>query len=225
MKPEILLWDSDGVLEDSLRISMQNFIDSLKPYVSQFSLPSYQEIFDNYLGATEEEDVVTLAKSKGVSNDNLAKVKREFIKIKKVNLLKIPLFKGIGDVVFYSYDQRIRQALVTGRDKASSYSIWGNKYNLIRKRAVHTYFDYILAGDDYPGKLKAFELVRQRYNVKGENVLVLGDEAKDILCGKKLGFVTSACLWGTFEKDKLLDTKPDFVFDKPKDLLGFLMRP
>lgn len=222
MKPKLLLWDSDGCLVDSLSISMQNFVDAVQPYLSKKKIPSYHEIFDNYLGANEENDVLKLAEIKGIPKKLFPEIQKRFINVKQTNLLKIPLFKGIDKVISHSHDLGFKQALVTGRDKSSAYKIWSNPYNVINNKKVSDYFDYILAGDDYPGKSKAFELVAKKYGLKGKNILVLGDEAKDISTGNQLRFRTGATLWGTFEKDKLLNQKPNEIFKTPRDLLNYL---
>lgn len=102
MAIKVLLWDSDGCLVDSLKVSMQNFVDSVKDDLNSSDLPPYLEIFEKYLGAREESDVLNMATSKGIPKNKHDSIQKKFIKLKQGNLLRIKLFKGIRGVLVSS---------------------------------------------------------------------------------------------------------------------------
>lgn len=50
----------------------------------------------------------------------------------------------------------------------------------------------------------------------------IGDQPEDILAGKDAGVSTAAALWGFGEAKSLIQLKPDFVFQRPTELLDFI---
>jgi phosphoglycolate phosphatase-like HAD superfamily hydrolase len=64
---------------------------------------------------------------------------------------------------------------------------------------------------------KALEL----FSLKSTEVISFGDRAIDIESSNSAGIKSVACLWGTQEKNLLINSKPDFVIEKAIDILIF----
>lgn len=74
-------------------------------------------------------------------------------------------------------------------------------------------------------KTELFELALQHDNFKGlkrEEVLYLGDEAKDMIWVKEFGILSGGCFWGTLEPYQLSATNPTFRLNTPDDILALL---
>ena len=56
-----------------------------------------------------------------------------------------------------------------------------------------------------------------------QNVLSIGDEPKDILASKEAGVISIGAMWGTLDKQKLVDSKPDHLFYKVSELKEFIV--
>lgn len=56
-------------------------------------------------------------------------------------------------------------------------------------------------------------------NIKKEEVLYVGDSEIDILCAKNSGIKCLAVTWGFRSKKFLTEHHPDYVIDRPEDLL------
>jgi len=52
--------------------------------------------------------------------------------------------------------------------------------------------------------------------------LIVGDRSHDIIGGKKNGIMTAAVTYGYGSREEIIASKPDYVFESPSDLAGFL---
>ena len=86
-------------------------------------------------------------------------------------------------------------------------------------------FDLIYTGNDV-SKSKPYPeaLIRtmEDLNLQQDEVLFIGDSHLDIQAGKSAGIVTAAALWGAIEKEKLLNSNPDHVFETPDDFISYV---
>lgn len=54
--------------------------------------------------------------------------------------------------------------------------------------------------------------------LKPEDVISFGDRVIDIQASKSAKVESTACLWGTDEKEELLKSKPDFIINSPAEI-------
>ncbi|MHA2156207.1 MAG: HAD family hydrolase [Candidatus Hodarchaeales archaeon] len=86
-------------------------------------------------------------------------------------------------------------------------------------------FDLIYTGSDvenskpYPDAL--FRILED-LSLNPEEVIFIGDSHLDIIAGKAAGVPTAGVTWGSVEIDKLLQCKPDYVFNTPFEFTQFI---
>ena len=56
--------------------------------------------------------------------------------------------------------------------------------------------------------------------LKPEECLAIGDEIIDLQAARKANMKDAAAIWGSSEKNNLIDFKPLFIYEYPKDLIG-----
>lgn len=67
---------------------------------------------------------------------------------------------------------------------------------------------------------QAEEILLQTYpDLKREEIIYIGDQLKDIEQSKIFGCQAGGCLWCSREKDELLHSNADYLFETPTDLL------
>lgn len=85
------------------------------------------------------------------------------------------------------------------------------------------YFRLII-GYECVKKLKpdpeGINLILEKMNISPSETIMIGDTNVDILAGKNAGTKTGAVTWGLGEKNELLAISPDYLFEKPTDLLS-----
>ena len=86
-------------------------------------------------------------------------------------------------------------------------------------------FDLIYTGNDVknskPDPEAIFRIIEDLQLEKDE-VIFIGDSHLDIQAGKSAGIPTAAALWGAIETSKLLNSKPDYIFNTPSDFIEFI---
>ena len=69
------------------------------------------------------------------------------------------------------------------------------------------------------GKASAIKRFMRSHKVSKKDVWYVGDELRDIEAAKKAGVHSIAVMWGLQHPDALRAAKPDFVIDKPSDMI------
>jgi phosphoglycolate phosphatase len=73
---------------------------------------------------------------------------------------------------------------------------------------------------EIPGS-KADKIVKsmKKFNFEANQTFMIGDAFSDIIEGKKAGVKTIAVTWGYQPREKLVEANPNFIIEKPADLL------
>jgi phosphoglycolate phosphatase len=80
-----------------------------------------------------------------------------------------------------------------------------------------TCFSFVLGGVRMFGKKDKMKEAAKRVNA--DDVFCIGDEITDIEAAKSLGFKAVAVTWGFNSKELLEKAKPDYILEKPEELL------
>jgi phosphoglycolate phosphatase len=81
------------------------------------------------------------------------------------------------------------------------------------------YFQEILGSDFMLSKKDKMHYAVKKSRIAPEDIYYIGDTTGDIVEGKLAGVKTVGVTWGWHSKEKLAGAKPDYLFDKPSDLL------
>jgi len=211
MKIECLVFDVDGTIVDNSKGIVQLFQNNVKEFAGKdlseqevLALwgPPGDEIFRNVVPS----EVFDRAWEKFVHDYNEIHpstgyfTKAQFKDMKK----KIPFI-----VIFTG---KARQTCQITLDKLE----------------LNDIFDLIFTGNDvtrskpYPDALFKIIGILQ---LKKDEVLFLGDSHLDTQAGKAAGVKTAGALWGSIEQQKLIDSKPDYIFNTPTEFLEFIYQP
>lgn len=85
-------------------------------------------------------------------------------------------------------------------------------------------FDFIYTGSSLFGKDKVMKSLLKEKGFANEDVFYVGDETRDIEAAKKVKIKMIAVTWGFISRKGLEKCSPDFLIDKPEELLGIVGR-
>lgn len=89
-----------------------------------------------------------------------------------------------------------------------------NVERFLKNHDLTDYFNFVYSNTNLFGKDKVLKKLKPD--------LYIGDETRDIEAAKSAGIKSVGVIWG-FESEKLLkEARPDFLVEKPNDLLGVL---
>lgn len=122
----------------------------------------------------------------------------------------------------------IRELLSALMNKGKKLAIFSNKPDYFTKLNANVIFpeikfDHIVgARNDLalkPSPQGLFEIMDKTNSEKQETILI-GDMAADVLAAKNAGVKCAAALWGFTAKDVLMQYEPDYLIEKPLDLIN-----
>ncbi|MCC7573069.1 MAG: HAD-IA family hydrolase [Candidatus Methanofastidiosum sp.] len=59
----------------------------------------------------------------------------------------------------------------------------------------------------------------RRLCLKPEDCVAIGDEVIDIHAARRAGMKDAAAIWGSLEKNKILESKPSLIYESPEDII------
>lgn len=83
-------------------------------------------------------------------------------------------------------------------------------------------FSYLYSETTIFGKNKVIQKFLSQYNLTAEQVIYVGDEARDIECSKKAHIKVIAVSWGFNSSEALAKHNPDFLIHHPHQLIEII---
>lgn len=159
---------------------------------------------------------------------------KEIIKFFKIPLIKIPsLLKNIRSILAQEIEnlkpaEGIKKVLLQLKKKGFAMGILTsnseeNVRKFLRKNNLDL-FDFIYSDSSIWRKDKMIKLLAKKRKLNLTDVVYLGDETRDIASAKKAGVRIIAVSWGFNNADILKKYQPDFLIEKPDDLINVLNR-
>jgi len=200
---KLLLFDFDGVLVDSIDVYEKTVTDCLKRINQPLTRgrEEFLELFEGNFYESLVQKGVDLGKFMSASVDILS----------EVNYAEMKPFDAIRPVL---------RALAKNHPMIV---ISSNETPTIVE-ALHLYdfdgiFQEILGSDFMLSKKDKILHVIKKYDVTLQDIYYIGDTTGDIREGKQAGVKTVGVTWGWHSKEKMAAVNPDYLFDKPEDLL------
>lgn len=154
----------------------------------------------------------------------------EFLQTCGISLLKLPILalkiknelnkeikniKPIDGIIEALYD--LKQAEyklgVLSSNSVANIKLFLNNHNL------DNIFDFVHSGKNIFGKDKVILRLISKHKLNRSNVVYVGDETRDVEALRRIKVPIIAVSWGFNSKEVLEKLNPDFLVNKPEDLL------
>ena len=200
-----IIFDFDGTIADTLdtMLSIYNKIGPIFGY--------------KHLSAKERDRI---------RNEKLQKLFKEY----NISITKIPffLFKALREFNKKIGDVKPKKNIIETIKKLKT-----NGFNLgiltsnseknvkifLEKNNITEIFDFIHSEKNVFGKHKSLKHILSDRKIKKNEVIYIGDETRDIEATKKVGIPIIAVCWGFNKKEILAKQNPEYLADKPDDLI------
>ncbi len=201
----VLIFDYDGVLVDSLELFMKHFIfackkegfnnvSSKKDFLKLFEKNMYESMFELGMSKKNILNIVYYMRDQLLKNQD-----------------KLDVFPGIKETL-ESLSKNNILVIVTSNDTRVVESF-------IKSHEID-FFDEIVGSDKEASKIAKIKKIKTLFD--GDNFFYIGDTTGDILEGKRAGVKTIGVSWGWHSKNKLKKADPDFLIDNPDELINLL---
>lgn len=208
MAKKILIFDFDGTLANTLTAIVE--------ITNRF----YEEF--GYSKITEEQVKIMR---------NLSS--REIIKTAKIPLVKIPILIHLLKNEL-SYNIPKIQPIAGIEPVLKNLHLMGYDLGIVSSNSaenIHQFmqinnwehlFPITCCGATIFGKAKVLNKLLKSHNLSPEQVVYFGDETRDIDAAKKVNIPVVGVTWGFNSRSVLAAHKPDFLIDRPPEILDVL---
>jgi len=202
---KIVIFDFDGVIVDSLNAYGKAVISVFRKHGFRQinSRESFLDLFDDnfFEGAVKN----------GISSQKIKAITKE-LKPKLLALQKnLKIFGGMRGVLA-KLAQRSKIYIVTS-NSASVVATYLKSQNI-------AFIEKIIGADKETSKVKKIERIKSKY--PRHQIFYVGDTKGDMVEGKLAGVETIAAAWGWHDTKRLKKGKPDYIAQKPIDLLAIV---
>lgn len=203
--PGAIIFDFDGTLVDSEKITFQ------------LAVP----IITRYVGRDFTEEELNSIKGKVWKNafkkwlpDDHENLYQEIVDNWREVDPVLPLYPEVRKMLNHLHGKGIPMAIASSRER-----------NLIsrdlERHSIDGYFETVVGQEDtvrHKPDPDPLLLAADSMDVKKEDCIYIGDQPWDILASKAAGMISGAAIWGEGVLESLSPAGPDFVFRSPDDI-------
>mgnify|MGYP006278852213 CR=1 FL=1 len=207
---KIVLFDLDGTIADSLLIAIETFNEMADFY----RFESFQtDDLDEFRNMHFKDVLKNLHLMRyGILAPLLIWdfKRREGKKLKDGHP-----FPGMGRVLNELKDENYVVGLLTSNSKR-------NAKRFLKNHGLLDYFDFVRAEMNIFGKDKAIEKIMRRYEINKDEIVYVGDEARDVEACKKIDIPIISVDWGYNSTKIIVEHNPDYLATKPEEILDLV---
>jgi phosphoglycolate phosphatase len=206
---KLLMFDYDGVIADSLDILWECF-DKINKKYNFFPFKNKNELTKIW-----DQNLFEAVSKIGVSNTEFAKFYKEWVDLGLLKNKKVKPFTGLKSVL-----KKISQNNCLIIISSNDYKMISD---FLKRNDLFDYFSLILGSEKGKSKKEKLNLVLNELNFPKSKAYFITDSIGDLKEIKSLGIKTVAVTWGFHDKKKLEKENPDFIVEKPKNLLKLFL--
>ncbi len=207
MTKKTLVFDFDGTIADSFI----NFLEIVQSLITKYNL---NPISNEELSKLRDLEANVLINKLKIPFYKLPFLARDMKKLQQSQIKTLKVFKGLPDVLTKLKTLGYSLNILTSNSKQN--------VKLFIKQNDLLIFDQIYGDVSLFGKDKAILKFIKQNSLSQETVIYVGDEIRDIAACKKAGTQIIAVSWGFNSKAGLIKSDPDYLIDKPSELLNIL---
>ncbi len=204
---DIIIFDYDGVLADSLDLTISIYND----LSSKYGVKKIEDkddftkfFYDNFFIGV---------KKNGIKPELAPLFLNEILEGLSKNLEKIPIFPGIKEILS-SLAEKYKLVIVSSN--ASQLPL-----GFLENHGI-TEISEVIGSDKERSKVKKILKIKKE-NPKSR-IFYVGDTVGDIDEGRAAKVFTVAAGWGFHSKEDLLGANPDFLAESPQELLNIFIK-
>jgi len=207
-KLKLIIFDFDGTIADSFSLCFESVNEILKESGRDGVTEREKQAARN-LSARE---VFLYFK---IRNYQLPFVLRKIFSVMKKKFNKVKIFPGMKNVLRALKNKDLKVILLTSNIKKSV------KMFLEKEGTVNCFEDLYFRSEIFSKHILINRMLR-KYQLKNNQVILIGDEVRDIEASKKSGIIAIAVDWGFNSKEVLFEGNPDYLINKPSEILGII---
>ena len=206
MRYSFVLWDFDGTLADtfSCMVSAYNTLAARRGLRRMDDAEATRGLTP--LALLRRLDIPLLSVP-SLLTGVLAAVRRDMPGVR--------LFPGVPEALDAYGQAGCRMSVLSSNSR-------GNILACLRANSVAGHFESVVGYRRIFGKGEGIRRFLKSRAVAGERAVYVGDEVRDIVAARKAGVDVAAVTWGYNTRELLAEHAPDFLIERPEQLLTLL---
>ncbi len=202
---KLILFDFDGTIADTIELGIPIFNELARKH--------------RFIELKSIDELRNVSLKEFFKNHKIKRIKfpiyfREFlIKLNK-SMDNVKLYNGM-DKVIKRLNKNYKLGIVSANSK-------DNIKKFLKVNNLEFCFDFVYNYSLVFGKSKVFKKILKKKKLNENELVYIGDELRDIIAAKKASIDIISVTWGFNNKLILKSQKPNFIADKPSDILKFL---
>ncbi|WP_324283160.1 HAD-IA family hydrolase [Cyanobacterium aponinum UTEX 3221] len=208
MALKVLIFDFDGMIADS-RITLVKIANEL---ADEFGYDPVTESDIVRLSNLSSKDVIIQSPIPAYKIPFLLRrVKRQL----NEHIAYLQPFEGMEEALSNLKKKGCYLGIITS-------NLGANVSLFLRKNSLDNYFDFVYSANTLFGKNKVINKAIDKHHLLKDEVIYIGDETRDIEAAKKSNIKVAAVTWGFNSASVLKKYNPDFILNKPQELLDII---
>jgi phosphoglycolate phosphatase len=208
-KFKLVIFDFDGTIADSFDICFDG-VNEIFEERGWKKVPKIQKEKARELSA---KDVLKYFK---VSNYQIAFIARKLFRIIERDFHKVKIFPELKKTLRALKKQDFKIVILTSNIKR-------NVEPFLKGEEIKDLFDDYYYKSGIFSKDRIINKLVKKYKVKKRETILIGDEIRDIKASKKSRIKMIAVTWGFNNKKVLVKNNPNYIVDKPQEILEILI--
>lgn len=208
MKPRLIAFDFDGTIADTLG-EVHRIFNEMAP---EFGL---KEVHEDDVKDLRRHSINQLLEELGASKLQLPALLSKGARLLKSRIEHIELIEGM------------RETIVALQPKVEHFGILTSNTSenvelFLKHHGLEDLFQFISSKSKLSGKAKHLKSILRTFSLEAKEMLYVGDEIRDVKACQKVGIPIAAVSWGFNAKEALAELKPDYLFDRPAELVELI---
>lgn len=206
---KLVVFDFDGTLADSFPFFLEVF-DTLA------DAHGFRRLERDKLEMLRGYDIRQMLTHVGLPVWKAPRVAMHFKSLMGASIGRIRLFDGAGATLEALAEAEVRLAIVSSNAAANVKAVLGPEHARL--------IDYTECGAALLGKRPRLRRILAKSGVAREDVLCVGDEARDIEAANAEGMASGAVTWGYAAPEALVKRKPTVMFSSFEEIVRCVRR-
>jgi phosphoglycolate phosphatase len=201
-----VVFDFDGTLVDSQEVA-------LRLYNEVAAREGYGRLGPDNLERMRALSVLERCRALGVPLHRLPGLMVQVGRAYRSALRSLEFQPGVPRLMRGLSERGLRLAIVSTNDA-------GNIRAFLRLRGAEAWVDEVHCSSSVFGKGRLLRALMRRRGLGPEQVVYVGDEARDVEAARGVGVKSIAALWGFDAEARLREAGPDALAARPEDVVG-----
>lgn len=207
MQFKLLVFDFDGTIADTLSDSLE--------IVNQLAVEfGFNQLHDEDLARAKDMTLAQLIRFLRIPKRKVPILLARGRKMLRSRIETTPLCAGMGETLQRLQEEGWPMGVLTSNSRE-------NVEAFCKAHQLNPFY-FISSVSRLSGKHKYIRSILRTFSFRSDQILYIGDEARDVKAAKKVRVPMAACTWGYNSEAALKLYKPEFLVNEPAELLEVL---